>query len=50
MLINLIENLSVIEWILYSIIIVSVITYITFNIIDTIKKNKEIKNKEKNKE
>lgn len=50
MLINLIENLSIIEWILYGIIIVGAITYITFNIINTIKKNKEIKNKEKNKE
>lgn len=49
MLINLIENLSIIEWILYGIIIVGAITYITFNIIDTIKKNKEIKNKEKDK-
>ena len=44
MLINLIENLSVIEWILYGIIIVGAITYIIINIIDTIKKNKE-KNK-----
>lgn len=44
MLINFIENISVMEWILYGIIILSAIIYIVINIVDTIKKNKE-KNK-----
>lgn len=44
MLIQFIENISVIEWILYSIIILGAIIYIVVNIIDTIKRNKE-KNK-----
>lgn len=53
MIINIVENLSIMEWILYlsimewilyGIIILCVITHITFDIIDKIKKNKE-KNK-----
>ena len=44
MLINFIENISIIEWILYGIIIAGAITYIVISIVDTIKKNKE-KNK-----
>lgn len=44
MLINFIENISIVEWILYGIIILGAIIYIVFNIVDTIKKNKE-KNK-----
>ena len=44
MLVNFIENISIMEWILYGIIIIGAITYIIINIVDTIKKNKE-KNK-----
>jgi len=44
MLITFIENISIMEWILYGIIIVGAIIYIVVNIVNTIKKNKE-KNK-----
>ena len=44
MLITFIKNISIMEWILYGIIIVGAIIYIVVNIVNTIKKNKE-KNK-----
>jgi hypothetical protein len=44
MLLKFLEDISIIEWILYGIIIAGAITYIVINIVDTIKKNKE-KNK-----
>lgn len=44
MLLKFIENISIVEWILYSVIILGAIIYIVVNIVETIKKNKE-KNK-----
>ena len=49
MLLKFLEDISIMEWILYSIIIVGAITFIIFNILDTIRTNKIKKNKEKNK-